>query len=265
MGFLEAIVLGILQGLTEFLPVSSSGHIELGKALFDLNEKDAGLIFTVLLHVATALSTIVVFRKEVAEIIKGVLKLKWNKETHFAWCVVLSMIPAVFVGLFLKEHLEYFFSVNVFWVGVMLLVTGSILLWSDKQVNTTQDITPKKAAILGVVQAIAIMPGISRSGSTIGASILLGIDRSKAATFSFLMVIPLILGAMLKEIKDYEMAVSSSNQIAGMPALAGFLAAAITGYFACKWMVELVKRSKLSYFAYYCFAVGIISVVLSIL
>lgn len=265
MGFLEAIVLGILQGLTEFLPVSSSGHIELGKALFDLNEKDAGLIFTVLLHVATALSTIVVFRKEVTEIFKGILKFKWNKETHFAWCVVLSMIPAVFVGLFLKEQLEYFFSGNVFWVGVMLLVTGTILLWSDMQVNATQDITSKKAAILGVVQAIAIMPGISRSGSTIGASILLGIDRSKAAIFSFLMVIPLILGAMLKEIKEYEITVSNSDQIAVMPALAGFLAAAVTGFFACKWMVALVKRSKLSYFAYYCFAVGIISIVLGIL
>jgi undecaprenyl-diphosphatase len=175
------------------------------------------------------------------------------------------MIPAVFVGLFLKEQLERFFSGNVFWVGVMLLVTGTILLWSDRQGKTTQDITSKKAAILGVVQAIAIMPGISRSGSTIGASILLGIDRSKAATFSFLMVIPLIFGAMLNEIKDYDTAVSNSQQIAGMPALAGFLAAAITGYFACKWMVELVKRSKLSYFAYYCFALGVISIVLGVL
>lgn len=266
MSFLEAIFLGILQGLTEFLPVSSSGHIELGKAIFNLDEKDAGLIFTVLLHVATALSTIVVFRKEIADILKGILKFKWNKETHFAWCVVLSMIPAVFVGLFLKDKLEYFFSGNIFWVGVMLLITGAILFWSDRQKDTTKDISSSKAAILGVVQAIAIMPGISRSGSTIGASILLGIERSKAATFSFLMVIPLILGAMLKEIKDQAgESTIATEQIAGLHALAGFLAAAITGYFACKWMVGLVKRSKLSYFAYYCFTVGFISIVLSLL
>lgn len=266
MSFLEAIVLGVLQGLTEFLPVSSSGHIELGKYFFNLDEKDAGLIFTVLLHVATALSTIIVFRKEIADIIKGILKLKWNKETHFAWCVVISMIPAVFVGLFFKSKLEYFFSGNIFWVGVMLLITGVILYWSDRQKYTNKNISSSKAAILGIVQAIAILPGISRSGSTIGASILLGIERTKAATFSFLMVIPLIFGAMLKEIKDQSGELSAStDQIAGLPALAGFLAAAITGYFACKWMIELVKKSKLSYFAYYCLVVGLISVTISFL
>lgn len=263
----ESIVLGIIQGLTEFLPVSSSGHIELGKAIFGIEEKEAGLLFTIVLHFATALSTIIVFWKDIVQIFRGLLKFKWNEQTKFALMVIISMVPAALVGVALKDQIDDFYNGNVLLVSIMLLLTGVILFYSDRAKSPTGVVTPKNALALGIVQAIAIMPGISRSGSTIASAVMLGINRERAARFSFLMVLPLIFGAMAKELKDYfdmNETEQASALIVDATVVAGFLAALIAGYFACKWMIEIVKKSKLSYFAYYCWMVGAIGIAYSL-
>ncbi len=267
MTLIESIVLGVIQGLTEFLPVSSSGHIELGKAIFGIEEKEAGLLFTVVLHFATALSTILVFWKDIVGIFSGLFQFKWNAETRFSYFIVLSMIPAVLVGLFLKDQMDEFYSGNVLLVSAMLLITGVVLFYSDRAKSKGGEVSTTNAAILGIVQAIAIMPGISRSGSTIATAVMLGIDREKAARFSFLMVLPLIFGAMAKEFKDYtdlSEAEQASALLLDNTVIVGFLAALVAGYFACKWMIAIVKKSKLSYFAYYCWVVGAIGIAYSL-
>lgn len=259
----ESIVLGVVQGLTEFLPVSSSGHIEMGKAIFGIEEKEAGLLFTVVLHFATALSTIIVFWKDILGIFKGLFQFKWNTETRFSYFIAVSMIPAALVGIFLKDQIDDLYSGNVLLVSIMLLFTGVVLYYSDRATKKSGEVTSTKASFLGVVQAIAIMPGISRSGSTIATAVMLGIDREKAARFSFLMVLPLIFGAMAKEFKDY-FDMSEAEQATALlldnTVIVGFFAAMIAGYFACKWMIAIVKKSKLSYFAYYCWGVGLLGI-----
>jgi len=255
---LDAIILGIVQGLTEFLPVSSSGHLELGKAILGDNSiPEESLLFTVVLHFATALSTIVVFRQDVWEIIKGLFQFKWNEETRFSLKIVISMIPAATVGLLFEEQLEGFFGGNVAFVGYMLLVTALLLYLADKARETDKKVTYLNAFVIGVSQAIAILPGISRSGATISTSVLLGVDKTKAARFSFLMVVPLIIGKMAKDIVGGELQFQSEQTIAMG---AGFIAAFIAGLAACTWMIQLVKKSKLSYFAIYCFIVGCIAI-----
>jgi len=248
MGIIEAIILGIIQGLTEFLPVSSSGHLELAKYILgdDTLPKES-LTFTVILHFATALSTLVVFRKQVMQIIKGLFQFSWNKETKFSLKIVISMIPAVIIGLFFEEQLAYFFS-------------GQIL--ADKAKTTDKELSYKSAFIIGVAQAIAMLPGISRSGATISTSVLLKIDRSEAARFSFLMVVPLIIGKIAKDLLGGDLMLDSSEMI---PMLVGFFAAFLSGLFACQWMLALVKKSKLYYFAIYCAIVGAITIVYSLL
>jgi undecaprenyl-diphosphatase len=192
---LDAIILGIIQGLTEFLPVSSSGHLELGKAILgDESIPEESLLFTVVLHFATALSTLVVFRKDVAEIIGGLLKFKNNEETRFSIKIIISMIPAVLVGLFFEEQLEQLFGGNILLVGAMLIVTAILLYFADKAKNTEKNVSQSNAFVIGIAQAIAMIPGISRSGATISTSVLLGNDKTKAARFSFLMVVPLRFG-----------------------------------------------------------------------
>ncbi len=258
MDILEAIVLGIIQGLTEFLPVSSSGHLELAKAILgDTSVPEESLTFTVVLHFATALSTLVIFRKEVIEIMKGLFQFKWNDEFKFSLKIVLSMIPAVFVGLLFEEQLESFFGGKILLVGVMLLVTALLLLLADKAKNTNKEVSFSNAILIGISQAIAMLPGISRSGATISTSVLLGIDRTRAAKFSFLMVVPLIFGKIGKDLLSGDINFQSSEII---PISAGFVAAFLAGLLACKWMIALVKKSKLSYFSLYCAIVGLIAI-----
>jgi len=258
MSYLEAIILGLIQGLTEFLPVSSSGHLELAKALFGDNSlPEESLTFTVILHFATALSTLIIFRSEVIQIFKGLFQFKWNDEMIFSLKIVLSMIPAVIVGLLFEEQLESFFGGKILLVGCMLLVTALLLLLADKAKNTTKDVSYPNALIIGISQAIAMLPGISRSGATISTSVLLGVDRTKAARFSFLMVVPLIFGKVAKDIMGGHVNFESA-QFGQMTV--GFIAAFVAGLFACTWMISLVKKSKLSYFAIYCAIVGLIAI-----
>ena len=261
MDVLDAVILGIIQGLTEFLPVSSSGHLELGKAIVgDQMVAEESLLFTVVLHFATALSTLVVFRKDVWEILYGLFQFKWNTEMQFSLKIIISMIPAVIIGVLFEEQLESLFGGSIAFVGAMLIVTAILLWFADKAKNTGKKVTFKDAFIIGISQAIAMLPGISRSGATISTSVLLGNDKGKAARFSFLMVVPLILGKIAKDIISGDLSTETANlSTLGI----GFIAAFIAGIVACTWMIKLVRNSKLKWFAVYCFIVGIIAITVS--
>ena len=258
MEVIDAILLGIIQGLTEFLPVSSSGHLELGKAILGGNSvPEESLLFTVVLHFATALSTIVVFRKDIYDIIKGVFAFKWNEDTKFVAKIAVSMLPAAIIGFTFESELSALFGGNIKLVGFMLIITALLLYLADKAKNTSKKVSFSNALVIGFSQAIAMLPGISRSGATISTSVLLGNDKTKAARFSFLMVVPLIFGKIAKDILSGELTYDSQN----FTALSiGFVAAFISGLFACTWMIALVKKSKLKYFAYYCVIVGLIAI-----
>ena len=260
MDVLDALILGIIQGLTEFLPVSSSGHLELGKAILGDNSiPEESLLFTVVMHFATALSTIVVFRKDIWDILKGLLQFKWNEEKQFSLKIIISMIPAAIVGILFEEQLEQLFGGSVLLVGFMLIITALLLWLADKAKNTGKPVSYSNAFVIGLAQAIALLPGISRSGSTISTSVLLGNDKTKAARFSFLMVVPLILGKIAKDLLDGNL--THTGNSTGL--IVGFIAAFISGLFACTWMISLVRKSKLSYFAIYCLIVGVIAIVVS--
>lgn len=257
MSVLEALILGIVQGLTEFLPVSSSGHLELFKALLGSNMvAKESLLFTVVVHFATALSTVFVYRKDLLDIFKGLFAFKANEQTMFSFKIVLSMIPAAIVGVLFNDEIEQFFEGNIAFVGAMLLLTAVLLLVADRAKNTDKKVGFFEALIVGIAQAIAILPGISRSGATISTSVLLGIDKEKAARFSFLMVVPLILGKVAKDLLDDGF---QNLNIETLPLVIGFISAFVTGVIACTWMIQLVKRSKLSYFAIYCAVVGVVA------
>lgn len=257
MSILEAIILGIVQGLTEFLPVSSSGHIELAKSLLGQDLGEQNMLMTVTLHAATALSTIVVFRKEVQQIFTGLLQFKNNEQFMFSLKIIVSMIPAVIVGLTMEDAIDSLFDGNLLLVGSMLLVTAILLILADRAKHTNKPVGFKSAIIVGIAQAIAILPGISRSGATISTSVLLGIDRNRAARFSFLMVVPLILGKMAKDILDGAF-LEQGVQIGALSI--GFIAAFFSGMVACTWMIALVQKSKLSWFAIYCVVVGLLAI-----
>jgi undecaprenyl-diphosphatase len=254
MSILDAILLGLVQGLTEFLPVSSSGHLELMKVILQQElSGESSMFMTVLLHFATATSTVVVFRKDLARIFIGLLQFKNNEEFQFSLRIIVSMIPAALVGIFFNDIIESFFEEAVLLVGAMLLLTALLLFLADRAKQTTKKVSMGNAFVIGLAQAIAILPGISRSGATIATSVLLGVDREKAARFSFLMVVPLIFGKIAKDVLSGEM---DSTGIPVSAMVIGFVVAFITGIVACTWMISLVKKSKLRYFSYYCLAVG---------
>lgn len=254
---LIAILLGIVQGLTEFLPVSSSGHLELAKYfLGDTSMAKESLLMTIVLHAATALSTVVVFRKDIRQIFAGLFRFQDNEETRFSLKIIVSMIPAGLVGFFYEDALDALFDKQVLLVSMMLIVTGLLLLLADRIKSGKAELNFKNALLIGIAQAIAILPGISRSGATISTSVMLGVDRAQAARFSFLMVLPLILGKIAKDILDGD--IGQSDRLFELGA--GFVAAFLTGLFACTWMIRIVKNSRLHYFAYYCMAAGALAI-----
>ena len=260
LSFFEAVILGIVQGLTEFLPVSSSGHLELGKALLgDTSIPQESMMFTIVVHFATALATLVVYRSEVSDIAKGLVLRQNNDEFKFSVKILISMIPAAAIGILFSKEIETLFTQQILLVGIMLWITGILLIIADKSKSTSKEVTSKDAVIIGIAQAIAILPGISRSGATISTSVILGIDRNNAARFSFLMVVPLILGKIAKDMFDGNLHIND-DQISILTA--GFLAAFITGLFACQWMIKLVRSAQLKYFSYYCFAIGTAAIAL---
>ncbi|CAI8217409.1 MAG: Undecaprenyl-diphosphatase [Flavobacteriaceae bacterium] len=256
MEWLSAFMLGVIQGLTEFLPVSSSGHLELTKILLGDSVPQEGLLLTLVLHTATALSTLIVFRKDILEILKGLVELKMNASWLFASLIVISMLPAAGIGLFFEEQVALLFEGRLGWVGVALVLTAVLLRLADSSKAAGNSLTPKNALVIGLAQAIAILPGISRSGATIATAVLLGVEREKAARFSFLMVIPLIFGSMFKSLLDVDFA---STEVAYTPLFIGFITAFFTGILACRWMIALVKKSQLTYFAVYCLVVGLVA------
>lgn len=260
MTLFEAIILGIVQGLTEFLPVSSSGHIELGTYILGIESKD-NLLFSILVHAATALSTIVVFRKDIWEIITDLLKFKWNEGTQFAFKILLSIIPIGVVGVLFEDQIAEFFGGKILLVGIMLLVTAALLTFSHFAPKKDGIVTFPKAILIGLAQTIAILPGLSRSGTTISVALLAGVDRARAARFSFLMVlIPIIGGGFLK-LLDYLENPAIADGISGSALTFGFLAAFVSGLAACLWMINIVKKGKLIYFAIYCAIVGFIAII----
>ncbi len=267
MDILDAVILGIIQGLTEFLPVSSSGHLELGKAILGSNSMpEESLLFTVILHFATALSTMVIFRKDIFEIFTGMFKgiktRTWTEEAKFSTKIIVSMIPAVIIGYKYERVFEQLFGNNILLVGTMLIVTAILLILADRAKKTHKKVSLRDSFIIGIAQGVAMLPGISRSGATISISVLLGIDKTKAARFSFLMVVPLIFGKIAKDILEGQIDYTSSNFTY---ISAGFIAAFISGLFACTWMIKIVKQSKLTYFAIYCVVVGITAIIWSLL
>ncbi len=256
MDVVNAIILGLIQGLTEFLPVSSSGHLEIVKVLIgEENVAKKSMLMTVVLHFATALSTIIIFRKDLAKIIKGLFQYNDKQSFAFSFKIILSMIPAAILGFLFETEIESLFSGKLILVGGMLAITGFLLLLADRSKATSKRVGIKESIIIGISQAIAIVPGISRSGATISTAVLLGVDKEKSARFSFLMVVPLIFGKMFKDILSGEISLNNSDFII---LFVGFLTALVTGVFACKWMIALVKSSNLKYFAYYCFGISFI-------
>lgn len=268
MDILDAIILGIVQGLTEFLPVSSSGHIALVEAILaDANHltADDNLLLTAILHSATALSTVVIFREDIMMIIRDLIKFQSNESTLFSLKILLSMIPVGIVGVFFKHEVELLFQDNILMVGVMLWCTALLLLLTHYvKSNKETDISFRNAFVIGLAQAIAIAPGISRSGATIATALLLRTEQTKAARFSFLMVLPPIFGATLLEIKDYIDAPNIQENLSISVLFIGFLSAFITGIIACQWMIRLVQKGKLYYFSIYCFIVGFIAVIVAL-
>ncbi len=258
MSVIEAIILGILQGLTEFLPVSSSGHIELGKAFLDVEQADS-LLFSLVVHGATVLSTILVFGKDILKLLEGLFQFSWNKETKYLCLLIASAIPLAFLGLFFQEHINRLFSGNLLLVGAMLIVTALLLQLTRLEKEQNTELSFSKVLVIGLAQALAVVPGISRSGATISTALALGIVREEAARFSFLMVLLPILGANTIQCMSL-LDSSSSAGISTSALIAGFFAAFISGLVACKMMIALVKKGKVIYFSIYCFVVGTIAI-----
>ena len=267
MSWLEALILGVVQGLTEFLPVSSSGHLEIGQVLLGTAGEE-NLTFAILVHVATVMSTLVVLWREVAQLFKGTFTtLQWNAEKDYVAKICVSMIPVFVVGMFFKDQVEAFFGNGLLLVGICLMITALLLALSEwlqkKRQNSGHDVTYKDAFIIGLAQACAVLPGLSRSGSTIATGLLCGVKKESVAQFSFLMVLVPILGeALLDGMKMIKGEVVSSLEL--LPAIVGFAAAFVTGCLACKFMIAIVRKQRLVWFALYCAIVGIVAIITSI-
>ncbi len=265
MEWFEALVLGLLQGLTEYLPVSSSGHLAIGSALFGI-EGEENLAFTIVVHVATVFSTLVVLWKEIDWIFKGLFKFRMNDETRYVINIVISMIPIGIVGVFFKEQVEAIFGSGLLVVGCCLLLTAALLTFSYYyKPRQKAEISKKDAFIIGLAQACAVLPGLSRSGSTIATGLLLGDDKAKLAQFSFLMVIPPILGEALLDGMKLMKGEAIAGDIPMLSLVIGFVAAFVSGCLACKWMINIVKKGKLVYFGIYCAIAGAVTLVVSLL
>ena len=266
MDSFQALILGLVQGLTEYLPVSSSGHLEIGKALLGPAAETGGLTFDIVVHVATVLSTLVVLWREIVWIFDGLFKFKFNDETRYVLNIIISMIPVAIVGLLFKDKIEALYAGNVLLVtGICLLVTAGLLAMTHfYKPQEKEKISPSNALVIGVAQAVAVLPGLSRSGSTIATGLLLGNSRKTLAQFSFLMVIPPILGEAIIDFKhivapsaEFLAAHGAAAPVPTTSRIVGFIAAFVSGCFACKWMISLVKKCKLIYFALYCAVVGV--------
>ena len=265
MDWLQALVLGIIQGLTEYLPVSSSGHLAIGSALFGVQGED-NLTFTVMVHVATVLSTLVILWKEIDWILKGLFKFEMNAEMKYFLNIVVSMIPVGIVGVFFKVYVEKIFGSGLLIVGCCLLLTAALLTFSYfAKPRQRENISMKDAFIIGLAQAAAVLPGLSRSGSTIATGILLGNKKEKLAQFSFLMVIPPILGEALLDVLKAVKGEEAFGDIETLPLIVGFVAAFVSGCIACKWMINIVKRGKLVWFGVYCAIAGTVTIACSLL
>lgn len=264
MDWIQALLLGLIQGLTEYLPVSSSGHLTIGQELLGVSGGD-NLTFDVAVHVATVLSTLVILWREIDWIFKGIFKFEMNEETKYVLNILVSMIPVGIVGVFFKDYVEKVFGSGLLIVGIMLLVTAALLTFSYfAKPRQKSHISLKDAFIIGVAQACAVLPGLSRSGSTIATGLLLGNKKERLAQFSFLMVIPPILGEALLDVMKAVKGEDVLGEIETFPLLVGFLAAFVSGCFACKWMINIVKKGKLFYFGIYCAIVGAIAIIYSL-
>lgn len=266
MTWFEALILGLIQGLTEYLPVSSSGHLAIGQALFGMESGEENLMFTVAVHVATVMSTIVVLWSEIDWIFRGLFKCELNLETKYVLNIIVSMIPVGIVGLFFKDQVEAVFGSGLLVVGCCLLITAALLTFSYyAKPRPKETISWKDALIIGIAQAVAVLPGVSRSGSTIATGLMLGNKKESLAQFSFLMVIPPILGEALLDVMKMVKGENVMGSIEMLPLAIGFVAAFLSGCLACKWMINIVKRGKLIYFGIYCAIVGVITIICSLL
>ena len=264
MEWFEALILGIIQGLTEYLPISSSGHLVIGQHLFGITNIDGDdmLLFTVLLHVATVLSTIVILWKEIIWLFQDLFKFKWNDGTKYTVNIIISMIPVGIVGLCFKDTVEAFFGSGLVLVGVCLLITASLLAFAYfAKPRQKENISMLDSFIIGLAQAVAVLPGLSRSGSTIATGLLLGNKKEKLAQFSFLMVIPPILGEALLDVLKITGGEVMTTAIPTLSLVIGFIAAFVFGCIACKWMINIVKKGKLIYFAIYCALAGLVAII----
>ena len=263
MNWFDAMILGIVQGLTEFLPVSSSGHLEIGHEL--LGTAGEHMAFAVVVHAATVLSTIVVFFYEIMRLLKGTFATpRWNEEKDYMMKIGVSMIPVFVVGMFFKEEVEKFFGNGLLVVGVCLLITAFLLVFSEwiqkHRKSVGHDVRYVDAMVIGLAQACAVLPGLSRSGATIATGLLCGVRKELVAQFSFLMVLIPIMGeALLGAWKIYSG--PEKLDIGLFPALVGFIAAFLAGCFACRFMIEIVRRQRLTWFALYCAIIGSVAII----
>ena len=260
--WLQALILGIIQGLTEFLPISSSGHLVIFEKI--LGFEGDNLTFAIAVHAATVLSIITVFGYEILKLIRGMFKFQWNDETQYIAKLLLSMIPVAIIGVFCKDYVEAIFDGRLFLVGIMLLLTATFLIFSHYvRPRDKKAVSFKDALIIGIAQAIAIFPGLSRSGTTIATGLLLGNKKVNVTQFSFLMLIIPVLGQAILDLMKGGFSVAQSG-ISTSSLIIGFLAAYIFGTIACKWMLSIVRKGKLIYFAYYCIVIALIIISYSI-